>query len=128
MNAPLVAAWIACALLAALTVFQVSLIAGAPLGHFAWGGQHRVLPPRLRVGSATSIVLYALFAWILLERAGVTGVFGPAAWIRIAAWVLVAYLALGVGMNALSRSKPERYTMTPVAAVLLMTALIVALG
>jgi hypothetical protein len=27
-----------CSLLAALAVFQACLIAGLPLGHFAWGG------------------------------------------------------------------------------------------
>ena len=54
-------AQLACALLAGLAVFQVALIAGAPLGRMAWGGQHRVLPaPRL--GSAASIPLYRFFA------------------------------------------------------------------
>ena len=47
-----------CALLAALTAFQLLLILGAPLGRFAWGGQHEVLPRGLRVGSAFSIVLF----------------------------------------------------------------------
>ena len=28
--------------LAALAIFQLALVFGAPLGHFAWGGQHRV--------------------------------------------------------------------------------------
>ena len=32
------------ALLGLLTLLQICLILGAPLGAFAWGGQHRVLP------------------------------------------------------------------------------------
>ncbi|WP_244292716.1 hypothetical protein [[Micrococcus luteus] ATCC 49442] len=47
-----------------MAVFQAALIAGAPLGHLVWGGRHKVLPPNLRIGSAVSIVLYALFAYI----------------------------------------------------------------
>ena len=38
------AAVVALALLAALAVFQGLLVAGLPLGRFAWGGQHEVLP------------------------------------------------------------------------------------
>ena len=57
-------------LLGGLAVFQVLLIAGAPLGRFAWGGQNAVLPARLRIGSAVSIVLYAVFAVLMLQVAG----------------------------------------------------------
>lgn len=59
----------ACALLAALAVFQGALIAGAPIGHLAWGGQHRILPCKLRISSAVSIPVYALFGYIALARA-----------------------------------------------------------
>ena len=48
-------------LMAALALFQLTLVLGAPLGHFAWGGQHRVLPGGLRIGSLVAIPLYALF-------------------------------------------------------------------
>ena len=44
-------------ILALLAVFQLALVLGAPLGRFAWGGTHRVLPARLRIGSAVSIVI-----------------------------------------------------------------------
>jgi hypothetical protein len=37
----------------------------------AWGGQHRVLPTKFRIGSALSIVLYAVFAYAALARAEV---------------------------------------------------------
>ena len=56
-------------LLGALAVFQALLAFGAPLGRFAWGGQHRVLPRPLRVGSVVSIGVYALLGSIVLARA-----------------------------------------------------------
>jgi hypothetical protein len=43
-------------------------------------------------------------------------------------WMIVVYLSIGIVMNALSRSKPERFVMTPVAALLAALGLIVALG
>ena len=123
----LIAAWLACAILAALAVFQAALITGAPLGHFAWGGQHRVLPRNLRIGSIVSIVLYAFFAAIILQRAGVIAVL-PAPVADVGIWVVAAYLALGIPLNAISRSLPERYTMTPVVIALFALVLTVAMG
>jgi hypothetical protein len=44
----------------------------------------------------------------------------------ISIWVLTAYFALGVVMNGISRSKPERLVMTPIALVLAALYLILA--
>lgn len=119
-----------CVILAALAVFQVALIAGAPLGHLAWGGQDRVLPRTKRVGSVVSVVLYAAFALLALERANLIDLVpgGAEAVVRVLMWIVFAYLVLGIPMNLVSRSKPERYVMAPVAAVLAVLALLVALA
>jgi hypothetical protein len=108
-----IAAVVGVAVLGCLAVLQLLLITGAPLGRFAWGGQHDVLPTRLRIGSAVSIALYALFAVLMLEG--------------VALWVLTAYFALGIVLNAVSRSRPERLVMTPVAVVLAAVCLVLAL-
>jgi len=122
------AATTACILLGLLALFQVALVVGAPFGEFAWGGQHRVLPSRLRIGSLVSLVLYALIAIVLLERAGALSVFGNADVVHVAAWVIFGYFTLGILLNAISRSKKERFTMTPVVIVLAALSLVVALG
>ncbi len=115
-----------CALLLALVAFQVALIAGAPLGHLAWGGQDRVLPRSKRIGSASSIVIYALIGWVALARVGIVwpGPDNPV--IVVAMWVITVYLALGIVLNLISRSKPERLLMTPTAAVLALLAFAIA--
>jgi hypothetical protein len=123
----LIAAWLACALLAALAMFQAALVGGAPLGHFAWGGQNRVLPRNLRIGSIIAIVLYAGFAAIILQRAGIVS-WLPAPVADIGIWVVLGYSVLGIPLNAISRSVPERYTMTPVVTVLVLLVLTVAMG
>jgi hypothetical protein len=114
-------------ILAVLAVFQLALVFGAPLGHFAWGGRHRVLPSRLRIGSLVSIVIYAVIAMLALDRAGVIDVVTDTV-STVGMWIAFAYFVLGIPLNAISRSKPERYTMTPVVAVLAILSLLVALG
>jgi hypothetical protein len=114
------AAVVVLVLLAGLAVFQVALVAGAPLGRFAWGGQTEVLPRTLRAGSAVSVVLYAVIAWLVWRAVAM-----PAdGWI----WVITAYFAVGIVLNAVSRSRPERLVMTPVVVLLAVSCLLIALG
>ncbi|WP_293781469.1 hypothetical protein [uncultured Aeromicrobium sp.] len=118
---------IACTVLGALLVVQICVAAGAPWGRLVWGGQHRVLPNGLRVGSALSVPLYAGFAGVLLSRAGLLPG-GNSLPIPILTWVLCAYFAVGIAMNGISRSRAERFTMTPACAVLAAATLVVALS
>lgn len=110
-----------------LTGFQIALIAGVPWGRFAWGGQHEVLPTRLRRASVLSIVIYAGIPVIELDRAGAFQLI-PDPVSVIAAWAVFGYFALGIVLNLISRSVPERALMTPVAAVLAVLSLLVALS
>jgi hypothetical protein len=114
------------ALLGCLAVFQLLLVAGAPLGRYAMGGQHVVLPPRLRVATVVAVALYAVFAVLMLQAAGAADVL-PSGIADVGIWVLTVYLAIGVVMNAVSRSRPERLVMTPVALVLTAVSLVLAL-
>ena len=120
--------YLGCALLVALILFQIALILGAPFGNYAWGGQHRVLPTKLRIGSASSIVIYLLFMAFLVSKSGVWNTITHEPTLTIGMWAMTGYLFFGVLLNAISRSKPERLTMTPVALVLAICFLIVALG
>lgn len=128
MPAAAIAAILLCVLLGALAVFQLALVFGAPIGHFAWGGADRVLPRSKRIGSVVSILLYAAFAWVFLMKADLVAMVLPEIVVDVAAWVIAGYFALGVPLNAISRSRPERYTMTPIVIVLLVLAVIVALA
>src|SRR6476469_962831 len=56
------AAVVATIVLVAISVLQIAAARGRPVGRFVWGGQHEVLPDRLRIGSALSVVLYAVMA------------------------------------------------------------------
>jgi len=113
-------------LLAALTLLQLALAAGAPLGHLAWGGQHRVLPSRLRIGSVVAVAIYAVTAWLALERVGAISVL-PLIVAEIGIWIVTAQLLLGIPLNLLSRSEAERWTMTPIVLILSLAMLALAL-
>ena len=111
-----------------LAVFQIALIMGAPLGKFAWGGAHDVLPRQLRIASISSIILYAIFAAFVLSKASVLELIPNNSAVNIGMWVFTVYFFLGIVMNAASRSKSERLVMTPVAAVLAVLFLLVTLA
>lgn len=105
-------------ILAGLTLFQLFLITGKPWGIYAWGGQHKILPAKLRIASGFSIVLYAIFAAFLLSKAGIVSIITSESVLATGLWILTFYFTLGILMNAMSRSKQERMVMTPVALVL----------
>ena len=104
---------------AGLAVFQLLLAAGAPFGEAAWGGTTEgQLSTGFRVGSAMSLVVYAVGAALILRRTGF-----PIRWVslavaRIGSWVLVALLTLGALANFLSQSPWERFLLGPVTLVL----------
>ncbi len=122
------AAIAACLILAALAIFQISLVIGVPLGRYAWGGTQDVLPASLRVASLSSLVIYALCAIILLDASGITSIIDNEEMMDVAPWVVAGYFGLSVMLNTLSRSRAERNVMAPVSAVLAVLAVIVAVS
>jgi hypothetical protein len=111
-----------------LGLFQLSLALGAPMGQFAWGGKYKVLPLSLRIGSILAIIIYLGIAICLLSKSGIYQIIQQGTLLNILVWVIFVYLVLGIFMNAISRSKRERYTMTPIVILLASCALTVALA
>jgi FtsH-binding integral membrane protein len=122
-----IAAIVAVALLAVVTVFQIALALGAPLGQAAWGGRHPgVLPTRLRVASGVAaVVVYPLIMVVVLAAAGLIG----GDWLpgtgQVVMWALTGLFALGALMNLVSRSKAERLW-GPVVGVIAVCCAILA--
>jgi len=114
-------------ILVGLICFQLLLAAGRPLGNYAWGGAHRVLPRSLRVASVVATLIYVVAALIILEAAAVTDLVASTDLPRTAVWALAAFFGLGVVMNAISRSTKER-RMALVALALSALCVAVALG
>lgn len=122
------AAILICIVLFGLSIFQNLLIAGYPLGHFAWGGQHKILPTNLRIGSTISIGIYILIGSIILDRVGIISVYQDSSIKANSIWILIAYFGLGIVLNGISRSRPERVVMTPIVTMLFLLCLFIGLN
>ncbi len=122
---PVILSYVVCVVLAAMIIFQASLIFGAPLGRFAWGGHWDVLPARERGFAALTIVGYALAGFVVLEGANVFAVF-PALASEIATFVFAAAFFGAFVLTATSRSESERRLMLPANLALSALTLIVA--
>ena len=86
------AALLAALILAGLVCFQLLLAAGMPLGHYAWGGAHRVLPLPLRIASVLATFIYLVAALVILEAANVTDLVVSTDLARNAVWALAGFL------------------------------------
>jgi hypothetical protein len=92
------------------------------------GGAFRgTFPPRLRAAALIQALVLGLLAATVLSRAGLVD--GPIVrdlpWL---AWLAVAFSAVSLVLNAISRSAAERRIWVPVAVALLGSSLIVATG
>jgi hypothetical protein len=112
---------------AAVVTFQVALALGAPWGAYAMGGAvPGRIPSALRVAALIQGVLIGGLALVVLATAGLA-LPGLAEAAPLLIWAVVAVAAIALVMNAISRSPGERRIWTPVAAVLLVSSLVVAL-
>lgn len=119
---------VATIVLGLVMVLQLLLALGLPLGQAAWRGQYRVLPTRLRWASLATVVVLGLAAWVVLARAGLVFPGAEPVVIAVATWVLAGFWSLNVLGNFASRSPAERYAMTPVALLLVVCFIVVALA
>lgn len=115
-------------ILIGLGIFQTLLILGFPIGKLAWGGYHKVLPTSLRIASVISILIYTLIALVALDKAEIISFFTNDSVVNTGIWVVTVYFGLGIFVNGISRSKPERIVMTPLTLVLFLLSLMVAIN
>ncbi|MBE7432963.1 MAG: hypothetical protein HS100_03550 [Anaerolineales bacterium] len=108
-------------------LFQFALAAGAPWGEFAMGGAYPgQFPPELRVAAVIQAIILALLALVVLARAGIT----LQKWSRTSRWliwVVVAFSAISLVLNAITPSASERAIWAPVALIMLTCSVLVAI-
>jgi hypothetical protein len=108
--------------------FQVAMAAGAPWGAYAMGGAYPgTFPPALRVAALFQAALLIGFALVALSRADLI----LPAWAQASRWmmwVIVAFSTLSLILNLITPSAGERATWAPVAFLMLLSSVIVALS
>jgi hypothetical protein len=112
---------------AGVIAFQIGLALGAPWGAYAMGGRFPGrFPPAMRIGALVQAALLTLAVLIVLSDAGLIqpSVAGPFPWLI---WLVVGFSAISLVLNAVTPSAGERRIWLPVAVVMLLCSLSVAL-
>ena len=119
---PINAARIYALLIYVVMAFQVSLIAGAPLGEWTQGGQ--TVGALDTVGRATAAVSFVLL-WFMSQavlaghRLGVFRNRAPRL-MRVVRWLTLVYAVLGIIVNVITPSANERMVWAPVSVLLFL--------
>ncbi|MCK6584101.1 MAG: hypothetical protein L6Q49_13465 [Anaerolineales bacterium] len=100
-------------------LFQIALAAGVPWGEFAMGGAFPgQFPPELRVAAVLQAGILAALAFVVLARAGIT----LPRWSRTSRWLIWVLV-----LNTITPSAGERAIWAPVALIMLICSVIVAI-
>lgn len=125
---PTYAAYLFSVLIAFVVLFQFALALGVPWGEMAMGGKFPGrLPPRMRIAALIQVVVLTFIALIVLTRAGVV-LNEYSAISKPAIWGVVLFSLVGAILNTITPSKKERMLWAPVATVLLICAIYVAVN
>lgn len=98
-------------------VLSFLIICGLPLGELTMGGQYRVFPKKLRIILVTQLILQIFFVVIILQMGGFVSLWFPYKITKIICIVMAIYLSFNTVMNFISKSKKEKYMMTPLSAI-----------
>ena len=129
MNIVVIAALIQAVIALGVAIFQIALVAGAPLGEYTMGGQHLgKLPGQFRVTAAVSAIIMVAQSGHYLAQAGILNPALSPGQNAIVNWFWFGFAVLGLIVNSISRSKKERNLWVPVLLISAVCTLLVALN
>ena len=102
-------------LFSVVIVLSILIICGLPLGELTMGGQYKVFPPKLRFVLAVQLALQIFFVIIILQKGGIMPLWFSQKATKIISIIMAVYLSLNALMDFFSKSKKEKYIMTPLA-------------
>lgn len=112
---------------AGVIAFQLALALGAPWGAYAMGGKFPGrYPVKLRIGAVAQGALLSVIALIVLSRAGLV-LPDMTSSLPSLIWLPVAFSTVSLVLNSITPSVSERKIWVPVAVVMLVSSLLVAL-
>ena len=123
----LIAAIIAVVLFTGMSVFQLLLVLGLPLGRLAYGGKYEKLPSKMKITSLIGIIIFIFASLSVLERAEIIIIFNNLMFVTVFVWIIAVYLAFNTLMNVISKSKLEKLIMTPISLTLAICCFIVVI-
>jgi hypothetical protein len=117
---------IATIMFAVVIVLQILLAAGILPVSMAWGGRQSQLTPSLRVASIVAAVLLGAFIYVIRYRAGLAGSVPIPILIKMASWIITAFMAFNTLGNLTSLSTTEKLLFGPVTLILTVACLLVS--
>jgi len=100
-----------------IATMTVLVACGLPLGEFTMGGQHKVLPKNLRVAAVISVAVQFFAMIIILQAGGFISLWFSFKVTKYICFFFAAYLSLNTIMNMISKSRKERFVMTPLSLI-----------
>ncbi|MBQ2126000.1 MAG: hypothetical protein II196_09440 [Spirochaetales bacterium] len=100
-----------------IIILSILIICGLPLGELTMGGSYRVFPKELRLLLITQLVLQIFFMVIILQTGGFLGLFFSHKVTKVIGIIMAVYLSLNVVVNSISKSKKEKYIITPLSLI-----------
>lgn len=98
-------------------ILSILIICGLPLGELTMGGQYKVFPQKLRIVLVTQLILQVFFVLIILQMGEIIPLLFSYNVTKIIGIVMAIYLSVNTVMNLISKSKKEKYIMTPLSFV-----------
>lgn len=109
-----------------IATMTVLVACGMPLGEFTMGGQHKILPKKFRVVAVISVVIQIFAMIIILQAGGFIPLWLSFKVTKYICFFFAAYLSLNTIMNMFSKSRKEKYVMTPLSLIVAICFLITA--
>lgn len=81
------------------------------------GGQYKVFPKKLRIVLVTQLILQMFFEVIILQMGGFIQLWFSRNVTKVIGIIMAVYLSLNTVMNFISKSKKEKYIMTPLSLI-----------
>jgi len=100
-----------------ITIMTVLVACGLPLGEFTMGGQHKILPKKFRVMAVISVAIQIFAMIIILQAGGFIPLWLSFKVTKYICFFFAAYLSLNTIMNMISKSRKEKYVMTPLSFI-----------
>ena len=100
-----------------IAIMTVFVACGLPLGEFTMGGQHKILPKKFRVMAVISVAIQIFAMIIILQAGGFIPLWLSFKVTKYICFFFAAYLFLNTIMNMISKSRKEKYVMTPLSFI-----------
>lgn len=118
-------AFLSALILFGMALLQLSLTFGAPFGEYVLGGQYKVLPHKMRFMSLGYTILFILVGLVYLQKGRFLSLGFSSVAVQIILIIMTAFYGYAIiGNGFLTKSKKEKYVMTPFSAVQFILSLL----